>query len=128
MPIAWAKAQPHPEVRDRTIWEMFEAERASLVAYAGPFDGFHAVLASSLREPPPGGLKAARLGEARGADVFSSVPAGITGVPGGAGGCPRRPDCFLSSPWVGNARRGITRREVSFQCLPPAPGRFLATQ
>jgi hypothetical protein len=29
--IAWAKAQPHPEVRDRTIWQMFEAERPSLV-------------------------------------------------------------------------------------------------
>ena len=23
--VAWAKAQPHPEVRDKTIWEMFEA-------------------------------------------------------------------------------------------------------
>ena len=44
--IAWAKAQPHPEVRDRTIWEMFEAERASLVPYAGRFDGFHAVPAT----------------------------------------------------------------------------------
>ena len=38
--IAWAKAQPHPEVRDRTIWQMFEAERPSLVPYVGPFDGF----------------------------------------------------------------------------------------
>jgi hypothetical protein len=44
--IAWAKAQPHPELRDRTIWEMFEVERASLVPYAGPFDGFHAVPAT----------------------------------------------------------------------------------
>jgi transposase len=44
--VAWAKAQPHPEVRDRTIWEMFEAERASLVPYAGRFDGFHAVPAT----------------------------------------------------------------------------------
>ena len=44
--IAWAKAQPHPEVRDRTIWQMFEAERPSLVPYAGPFDGFHATPAS----------------------------------------------------------------------------------
>jgi transposase len=33
--IAWAKAQPHPDVRDRTIWQMFEAERPSLVPYAG---------------------------------------------------------------------------------------------
>ncbi|PJN94297.1 IS21 family transposase, partial [Amaricoccus sp. HAR-UPW-R2A-40] len=40
--IAWAKAQPHPDVRDKTIWQMFEAERPSLVPYAGPFDGFHA--------------------------------------------------------------------------------------
>jgi hypothetical protein len=44
--VAWAKAQPHPEVRDQTIWEMFEAERASLVPYAGRFDGFHAVPAT----------------------------------------------------------------------------------
>lgn len=44
--VAWAKAHPHPEERGRTIWEMFEAERGSLVPYAGPFDGFHAVPAS----------------------------------------------------------------------------------
>ena len=41
--IAWAKANPHPEWRDKTIWEVFEAERGSLVPYVGPFDGFHAV-------------------------------------------------------------------------------------
>jgi transposase len=44
--IAHARAQPHPEIRDKTIWEMFEAERPSLVPYRGPFDGFHAVQAS----------------------------------------------------------------------------------
>lgn len=44
--IAWAKAHPHPEIRDRTVWEIFETERPSLVPYAGPFDGFHAVPAS----------------------------------------------------------------------------------
>ncbi len=44
--IAHARAQPHPEVRDRTIWQMFEAERPSLVPYVGPFDGFHAIPAS----------------------------------------------------------------------------------
>jgi transposase len=44
--IAYAKAQPHPELRDKTVWEMFEAERPSLVPYRGPFDGFHAVQAS----------------------------------------------------------------------------------
>lgn len=44
--IAHAKAFRHPEVRERTVWEMFEAERPSLVPYAGRFDGFHAVPAS----------------------------------------------------------------------------------
>ena len=44
--IAYARAHRHPEVRDRTIWEQFEAERPSLVPYAGRFDGFHAVPAS----------------------------------------------------------------------------------
>jgi len=44
--VAWAKAHPHPETRDKTVWEMFETERPNLVPYAGPFDGFHAVPAS----------------------------------------------------------------------------------
>jgi transposase len=44
--IAHAKAHRHPEFRERTIWEAFEAERPSLVPYAGRFDGFHAVPAS----------------------------------------------------------------------------------
>ena len=44
--VAYAKAHRHPEVRDRTIWEMFEAERPSFVPYAGRFDGFHAVPAA----------------------------------------------------------------------------------
>src|SRR6056297_477953 len=44
--VAWAKAHPHPELPGRTVWEVFEAERPSLVPYVGPFDGFHAVPAS----------------------------------------------------------------------------------
>ncbi len=44
--IAYARAHRHPDIRDRTIWEMFEAERASLVPYGGRFNGFHAVPAS----------------------------------------------------------------------------------
>jgi transposase len=44
--IAHAKAHRHPEFKDRTIWQVFEAERGSLVPYPGRFDGFHAVPAS----------------------------------------------------------------------------------
>jgi transposase len=44
--IAYAKAHRHPEEREWTVWQAFEAERPSLVPYAGRFDGFHAVPAS----------------------------------------------------------------------------------
>jgi transposase len=40
--VAYAKSQPHPEMAERTVFEVFEAERAALVPYRGPFDGFHA--------------------------------------------------------------------------------------
>jgi len=44
--IAYTKAHRHPELREQTVWQVFEAERSSLVPYAGRFDGFHAVPAS----------------------------------------------------------------------------------
>jgi transposase len=44
--VAYARIHPHPECRDRTVWEMFEAERPRLVRYVGPFDGFHSKTAS----------------------------------------------------------------------------------
>ena len=44
--VAYARTHPHPEFKDRTVWQAFEAERPSLVPYGGPFDGFHAVPAS----------------------------------------------------------------------------------
>jgi hypothetical protein len=44
--VVYAKAHRHPELREQTVWEMFEAERPSLVRYGGRFDGFHAVPAS----------------------------------------------------------------------------------
>ena len=44
--IAYAKAHRHVEQPERTIWEVFEQERGSLVRYPGRFDGFHTVPAS----------------------------------------------------------------------------------
>ena len=44
--VAYAKAHRHPEIADKTVWEVFEAERTKLVPYAGRFDGFHAAPAS----------------------------------------------------------------------------------
>jgi len=40
--VAYAKAQPHPEQKERTVFAVFEAERSALIPYRGPFDGFHA--------------------------------------------------------------------------------------
>ena len=48
--IAYAKAQPHPEQKDKTVFAMFEPRRRrvfnttrpALMAYRGVFDGFHA--------------------------------------------------------------------------------------
>jgi hypothetical protein len=47
--IAYAKRHQHPEFKDRTIWDVFQDERASLMELRGPFDGFveKAVRASS---------------------------------------------------------------------------------
>jgi transposase len=44
--VAYAKAHRHPERPEETVWSAFQAERPSLVRYAGRFDGFHAVAAS----------------------------------------------------------------------------------
>ena len=37
-----AKKQPHPTIEGKTVWQVFEEERPFLMAYRGPFDGFHA--------------------------------------------------------------------------------------
>src|SRR4051794_3278885 len=44
--IAYARAHPHPERPEQTVWDVFEEERPRLVAYRGRFDGFHALPAS----------------------------------------------------------------------------------
>jgi transposase len=38
--IAYARRTQHPEFKDRTIWEGYQDERASLMQLRGPFDGF----------------------------------------------------------------------------------------
>ena len=39
--LAMARESGHPEMREQTIWDIFEAERPLLLACPGPFDGFH---------------------------------------------------------------------------------------
>jgi transposase len=47
--VVYAKAHPHPERPEQTVWEVFEEERRNLIPYRGRFDGFHAVPASVSR-------------------------------------------------------------------------------
>ena len=44
-----AKRRRHPEIKGKTVWQVFEEERPLLRAYRGPFDGFHAVEAGVLK-------------------------------------------------------------------------------
>jgi transposase len=44
--VVYAKAHPHPERPEQTVWDVFEEERPRLVPYRGRFDGFHALPAS----------------------------------------------------------------------------------
>ena len=41
--LAQARESAHPEQSDKTVWEVFETERASLIDYCGPFDGFREI-------------------------------------------------------------------------------------
>lgn len=44
--IQEARRRPHPELAGQTVFEVFEAERAVLVPYAGPFDSYRATVAA----------------------------------------------------------------------------------
>ena len=44
--IAHARAAAHPEIPDKTVWEVFEEERSALIRYPGAFDGWHETSAS----------------------------------------------------------------------------------
>ena len=44
--MAHAKKQAHPEFPDKTIFEVFEAEREQLIPYRGPFDAYRSTPAS----------------------------------------------------------------------------------
>jgi hypothetical protein len=37
--VAFARCQPHPEQPERSVFDVFEAERTVLLPYPGPFDG-----------------------------------------------------------------------------------------
>ena len=46
---AHARESRHPDDRDRTVWQVFEAERPALVPIRGAFDGFREVTVSASK-------------------------------------------------------------------------------
>ncbi len=38
--LAWAKSRRHPELREQTVWEVFQAEQAALIPVSRAFDGY----------------------------------------------------------------------------------------
>ena len=78
--LAQARESAHPEQSDKTVWEVFEAERASLIEYRGPFDA----RPRAVRSPSP----AARRRDAAGSAPPASLPIHPAGACVAAGGRP----------------------------------------
>ena len=47
--VDYAKTMAHPELKTRKIWDVFMEEKASLVPWVGPFDGFHETTAAASK-------------------------------------------------------------------------------
>ncbi len=47
--MSWAQSAAHPERKDLTVWQVFQAERPALVAMTEPFDGFHETTLSASK-------------------------------------------------------------------------------
>ena len=47
--VEYAKAMAHPEFKDRKVWDVHSEEKASLVPWTGPFDGFHETTAAASK-------------------------------------------------------------------------------
>jgi len=39
--VDYAKSMAHPEFKERKVWDVYSEEKAVLVPWVGPFDGFH---------------------------------------------------------------------------------------
>jgi transposase len=47
--VDYAKAMAHPEFKTRKVWDVYSAEKASLVPWVGPFDGFAETTAAASK-------------------------------------------------------------------------------
>ncbi len=47
--VEYAKAMAHPAFKDRKVWDVHSEEKASLVPWTGPFEGFHETTAAASK-------------------------------------------------------------------------------
>ena len=47
--MAHARVAAHPDIPDKTVWEVFEEERSALIPYPGAFDGWRETSASATK-------------------------------------------------------------------------------
>jgi hypothetical protein len=47
--VDYAKTMAHPEFKERKVWDVHCEEKASLVPWVGPFDGFHETTATASK-------------------------------------------------------------------------------
>ena len=47
--VDYAKAMAHPEFKERKVWDVYCEEKASLVPWVGPFDGFYETTATASK-------------------------------------------------------------------------------
>ena len=116
--IAYAKAHRHPEFRDQTIWEVFEAERPSLVPYAGRFDGFHACR-PRCRRPA---WCASTTTATRSRRVRSGARSRSAPMPSGSS-CARTGGSSASIPAPSAATRPSSIPGTTCRCWPASPAR-----
>ena len=109
--VAYAKANRHPDIPDKTIWEVFEEERPSLVPYIGPFDGFHAVPASVSK------TCLVRFDKNR-----YSVDARAVGRPVEIRAYADRLECWQDGQIVGRHDRGLRARQDDLRSAALHPG------
>ena len=117
--VAYAKAHKHPELTDRTIWQVFEAERPQLVPISGPFDGFHATPGVGLEDLPGAVRQQQVLGR-----LARRRPAGRDpGLCRSHRHPPGRRDRRRASRAASAAARRFTIPGITCRCSPGSPAR-----
>ena len=117
--LAQARESAHPEQTDKTVWEVFEAERASLIAYPRPVRRLPRGRGRGVEEQP-GALRPQplqRRGQGGAAHRRSCAPMPIASSSGATA------RSSASTPAASAAARPPTIPGITCRCWPASPAR-----